>query len=635
MMKKTSVKTYYNRIIAITSVIILVISLLSSLMISPVVLGQQEALLKFCIPSPGRLVELNPYFYVSSPPLTHGMFLKFIYETLAEERSDGSLEPLLAQSWNVSPDGKIITIKLRPNVLWHDGVPFTARDVAFVLATIKKYPYGDVYSIGKYIDSIETPDNLTVVIKLSQPFSRFLYYVLTGYRIFPEHIYKDVDFTQFPAKDPRYVVGTGPFRLVEANYDTQVFKLRAFEKYWGGSPYIKDVVVQIVDESAPIPIMLKTGQCSIAAITNPVMVSSIVTDPNLRIAVARGWPYQGSYYTPAGLLVINTAIYPLNITEFRRALAYAINKERIIQLALQGQGVIASSGQLPMDSPWRPKDLPEITYNVTKAREILKSLGFVEGPDKMFRYPNGSLLSIKIIHTGGLASNVVPLIIQDLRNAGIDASEEVLTRLAYVNDLSYGYYQVAMLLTNRPTDVDFVLTVFMDRNLTPTPIGQPTQYWGWTRYVNPEFNSYIEKARLATSEEEAFKYYAKAQEIAARDQWVIPLYYSKAIWAFNVKDFSGWDKLQAGEGFPTHLTMLSVRPYQISLTTSPTTSPPVTTVISPVNVTATVSTQIYTTYIYTTTLPTESMMPIIITAAIVIIIAIVVIALYMMLRRKS
>ncbi len=532
----------------------------------PMVTPQAQEL-TFCIPSPGKLLEFNPYFYIASPPLTHGTVVKLVYETLAEERADGSLQPLLAINWSVSQDGKTVTIKLRQGISWHDGTPFTSKDVAFVLNTIQKFPQGDVYSIGRYIGSIETPDQATVVIKLKEPFSRFLYYLLTGYRIFPEHVFTNKDMSNFTARDIQYIVGTGPYRVVEANFDSQIFRFAAYEKYWGGQPQIKSIVVRVIDESAPIPIMLKTGQCSMAMITNPALVAPAITDPKLKVAVARGWPYQGSFYTPAGLVVLNTAVYPFNITLFRQALAYAINKERIIQLALQGFGEIASSGQLPLSSPWRPQDLNEITYNISKAREILRSLGFVEGPDKMFRYPNGSLLSIKIIHTGGVASNIVPLIIQDWRAAGIDASEEVLTRLTYVNNLAYGYYQAALLLTNRPTDPDFVLTVFMDRNPAPTPIGQSVQYWGWTRYLNPEFNNYIMMARSAISDAEAYKYYAEAQRIAARDQWVIPLYYAKAIWVFNAADFTGWDPLFAGQGFPSHEATLSVKPYQQQVVT--------------------------------------------------------------------
>ncbi|MEM4969881.1 MAG: ABC transporter substrate-binding protein [Sulfolobales archaeon] len=588
---------------------------------------ESTAILKLCIPSPGKVLDLNPYFYIASPPLTHCMILKLVYETLAEEKSDGSLEPLLATQWSTSQDGKTITIKLRSNVYWHDGTPFTSRDVAFVLTTIKRYPGGDVYSIGRYIESLETPDNLTIIIKLTQPFSRFLYYLLTGYRIFPQHIFSDKNMAEFPARDPRYAIGTGPYRLVEANFDTQIFRFAAFERYWGGSPKVSEIVVQVVDESAPIPVMMKTGQCSIASITNPALVPPIVSDPSLGVAVSRGWPYQGSYYTPAGLLVINTAVYPLNITEFRRALAYAINKDRIVQLALQGYGEVASSGQLPMSSKWRPPDLEEISYNASKAREILRSIGFVEGPDHMFRYPNGTPVSIKIIHTGGIASNVVALIIQDWRNAGIEASEEVLTRLTYVNNLAYGYYQVAMLLTNRPTDVDFVLTVFMDRNTTPTPIGQPTQYWGWTRYVNPQFNAYIERARSSLTDGEAFKYYAEAQRIAARDQWVIPLYYSKAIWAFNKRDFVSWEKLQEGEGYPTHVTMLSIAPY------APQTQPAATTIIYREQQTYTTVRE-YVTYTQQYTQAAEASSPIGVVAIAILIAAVAAISVYIVLRRR-
>jgi peptide/nickel transport system substrate-binding protein len=187
----------------------------------------------FCIPSPGKVLDLNPYFYIASPPLTHGTILKFLYETLAEETSNGSLEPLLATNWTMSSDGKEIVIKLRENVLWHDGYRFTSADVAFVLYAIKRFPQGDVYSIGGYISTIETPDNYTVKIKLSQPFSRFLYYLLTGYRIFPEHVFKDKDMSNTTVTDMRELVGTGPFKVSEIDLAAQIIRLVAFDRYWG------------------------------------------------------------------------------------------------------------------------------------------------------------------------------------------------------------------------------------------------------------------------------------------------------------------------------------------------------------------------------------------------------------------
>jgi peptide/nickel transport system substrate-binding protein len=135
-----------------------------------------------------------------------------IFDGLLTYDADLKPEPQLAESWQVSADGLTCTFKLRPGVRWHDGQPFTSRDVAFSFERMKAaHPRGRI-TFGK-VAAIDTPDDLTVILRLSQP-APYLITALASAEspMVPRHIFEGVD--PMGAPPDRAIIGTGPFRFV-------------------------------------------------------------------------------------------------------------------------------------------------------------------------------------------------------------------------------------------------------------------------------------------------------------------------------------------------------------------------------------------------------------------------------------
>ena len=138
-----------------------------------------------------------------------------IYEGLISLTPKLEPIPRLAQSWTISPDGKVYTFKLRPGVKWHDGKPFTSADVLFSFKDYLPVTFARTKLIMEQVASIVAPDDLTVVFTLKQPYPAFMYiFEATGGTIMPKHLYEGVtDYRTTQVNNT--IVGTGPFKIGE------------------------------------------------------------------------------------------------------------------------------------------------------------------------------------------------------------------------------------------------------------------------------------------------------------------------------------------------------------------------------------------------------------------------------------
>ena len=156
--------------------------------------------------------------------------------------------PSLATEWTVSPDGLRYVFKLRPGVIWHDGKPFTAADVAFSLETIKKsHPRGR--STFANVTAIATPDPLTVELTLSQP-APYLIKALNASEtpIIPKHRYEGMEPTASPNNTAP--IGTGPFRFKEWVRGSHVIYERNPDYWDQPKPYLDQLVVRFIPDAA-------------------------------------------------------------------------------------------------------------------------------------------------------------------------------------------------------------------------------------------------------------------------------------------------------------------------------------------------------------------------------------------------
>ena len=312
--------------------------------------------------------------------LQMGMVTSKVMEGLLYLDNDLKPQPLLAEKWDVSADGLTYTFKLRPNVKWHDGQPFTSADVSYtILEVLKKvHPRGRT-ALAK-ITSVETPDPLTAIIKLSKPAPPMLAALASSYEspMMPKHLFAGTD----PATNP-YVskpIGTGPFVFKEWKKGDFIL-LEKNPNYWqAGKPVLKRIVFRIINDASARAASFETGEVHIGGLS-PVPLTDmprIAKNPALSVET-RGYAYMSPYL----LMEVNLRKPPLNDVRVRRAIAHAIDRDRMTQVVWMGYGKPAVSPIPSQVTTFHSTDVPKYEYSVDKAKKLLDEAGLKPGANGM------------------------------------------------------------------------------------------------------------------------------------------------------------------------------------------------------------------------------------------------------------
>ncbi len=313
----------------------------------------------------GQPKTLLPLF---ASDASSSVICSFIYNGLLKYDENLKLVGDLAQSWEVSDEGKRIIFHLKKNVKWHDGVEFTADDVKF---TYEKYidpnvltPYGGDF---KMIKEVDVKDKYTVEIVYAEPFSPAL--ESWGKSIIPKHLLEDKDLNSSDfARNP---IGTGPYKFRKWDLNGQV-ELVAFDDYFEGSAYIDRVIFRVIPDTATIFLELLAGNIDNASLT-PLQYlkhtqTHIFTDS-----------YKKFHYPSNSFLYLG---YNLDNHFFkdklvRKALNFAVDKKEIIKAVYLDQADI-STGPYTRESWAYDDSFGYDEFSPVKAKEMLKEAGFTD-----------------------------------------------------------------------------------------------------------------------------------------------------------------------------------------------------------------------------------------------------------------
>ncbi|MDO9285663.1 MAG: ABC transporter substrate-binding protein [Aquabacterium sp.] len=318
-----------------------------------------------------------PFLFTAiNTTLQMGMVGSKIMEGLLYLDTELKPQPLLAQSWTISPDGLRYTFKLRPNVKWHDGQPFTSADVRYtVMELLKKLHPRGRSSFAKVV-AVDTPDALTAVIRLSEPSPPMLTALASSYEspMAPRHLFEGTDAAANP-----YIskpVGTGPFVFKEWQKGSHIV-LERNPAYWrAGKPMLQRIVFRIINDASARAAGLESGELQIGGLS-PVPLTDmarLAKNPALAIET-RGY----AYMSPFMLIELNLRRPPLNDVRVRQAIAHAIDRKRMTQIVWMGYGQPAVS---PIPSPvttFHSTDLPGYEYDLEKAKKLLDAAGLKPG----------------------------------------------------------------------------------------------------------------------------------------------------------------------------------------------------------------------------------------------------------------
>lgn len=343
----------------------------------------------------------------------HWVVTSFIYDTLLWRTADKAI-PWLAQSWSWNDARTVLTIKLRPKVTWHDGEPFTSEDVKFTFDLLKSKPElsNQADLVMTYLDHIETPNPQTAVMVLKKPMVDFLERVLGWEKIIPAHVWKKAG-DPLKYQGPDRFVGTGPFKFKEYK-PGEFYLFEANPNYFAGKPRIDQLILRQV--ANPV-LALRQGEIDAASLS-PTVAKEFDGKDGFGVTEAN----PSYFYTT---LIFNTAKAPADKSEFRQAIAYGVNRQRVIDQALQGDGVMGSSGTLHPESPYYSKQLPDYAYNPDKALELLGKLGYKSQGDVLLG-PSGKQAEVPLLCRGQDSLRACQLIQQDLNKLGFKVELKVL-----------------------------------------------------------------------------------------------------------------------------------------------------------------------------------------------------------------
>jgi peptide/nickel transport system substrate-binding protein len=289
---------------------------------------------------------------------------------------DEKLEPVpyLAESWDLSADGTVLTFRIRRDISWHDGEPTDAHDVAFTyrLLTDPATGFPNAGFWASYVpgpEGVEVVDDYTVRVRL-RPHAD----VLDPWRavpILPEHLLGDVppaDLAGHPF-GARCPVGNGPFVFVE-HRDQESWRFvanPAFPEGLGGRPHVDTYVYRVVPDANTLLLELRSGGIDVQITPQPDQVAAIVDDPALRLF---SYPFRNVTFA-----AWNSRRPQLADARVRRALTLAVDRERIVEVLLEGYGRVAH-GTVP---PWHWAHDPEVgrlPYDPERARRLLDEAGW-------------------------------------------------------------------------------------------------------------------------------------------------------------------------------------------------------------------------------------------------------------------
>jgi peptide/nickel transport system substrate-binding protein len=297
-------------------------------------------------------------FRVSTAGPGGAVLLTLLYDTLTWKDEHGII-PWLATRWDVSADGLDVTFTLAHDVRWQDGQPLGPEDVAFSFDYYARHPYRWTSTDVVEAASVVSPDQVRV--RLRQPYAPFLEDVAGSLPILPEHIWARIDSPETYAGADA-TIGSGPFQLAEYRPADGAYRLVANPAYFRGPVTVGEFQQLNVPPETRVQ-ALQRGDLDLAWSTDASVVDLFKADRRLRVLET----------PPLSVvrLAVNTTQPPLDRTEVRQALAYAIDRANIAQGVTKGPPIVGSAGIIPPESPWFAAGLPDYPFDEARARQLL------------------------------------------------------------------------------------------------------------------------------------------------------------------------------------------------------------------------------------------------------------------------
>ncbi len=437
-----------------------------------------------------------------------------VYSGLIRYNRDLRLEGELAESWEVSDDGLIMTFHLRHGVVWHDGAPFTSADVLFTYQMYIDPQVPTSYAEDfRQVADLQTPDPWTVRVTYKQPYAPAL--ESWGTPIHPRHLLEGVDVTKSPLS--RMPIGTGPYRFIEWQSGEKLV-LEANSDYYEGAPYIRRVVYRIIPDSTTQFLELLSGGLDFMGLT-PLQYSKRTDTPAFQRSFNK-YRYLSFSYSYLGYNLRKPLFQDQRL---RQAISYAINKQEIVDGVLLGMGQVATGPYKPDTWVYNP-NIRRYDYNPEQARALLEEAGWFDLDHDGVRERGEEKLSFTIVTNQGndLRVRSAEILQRRLKEVGIDVQIRVVEWATFLKEFIFpGNFDATILGWSGGPEPD-QYNIWHSSKTGPRDLN-------FIHYKNSEVDALLERGRRTFDQQERKQIYDRFQEILAEEQPYTFLYVGEAL----------------------------------------------------------------------------------------------------------
>jgi peptide/nickel transport system substrate-binding protein len=451
--------------------------------------------------------------------ITAAQVTDMIYDRLADIGdslnilNDNGFTPRLADHWTWGADSLSIAFHINPKAKWHDGLPVRSSDVRFTIASTKDTLLGSpVTSVITNIDSVSTPDSATAVYWFHARSPQQFYDAVYQLAIMPEHIWKNIPPAGWRASDAaKNPVGSGQYRFVRWIPRAAV-ELAADTANYRGAPKLSRLIWSVAPDFKTAVTRFLSGEADFFEQLRPEDLAEVAKNPALRTKQVHSLQYQFAQFNlrdPAN----HTRPHPIfGNRELRRALTMATDRATIVR-SVYDSLALPALGPTVRAYPTTDPNLPQIPFDLPRARQILDSLGWRVAGNDSIRSRNGRPLQFTLsVPSSSKARVRLAVILQEqLRQVGVKMDIEQLEYPVLVEK-------------DRKRAFDATIGQW---NTQPSP-GAVRGSWGtggsraasgnnYGSYESPVFDAYVDTALASFDPVKRKAYFTKAYETIIQD----------------------------------------------------------------------------------------------------------------------
>ncbi|MBN1382537.1 MAG: ABC transporter substrate-binding protein [Deltaproteobacteria bacterium] len=418
-----------------------------------------------------------------------------IYDSLVKFDGDNQMavKPSLASSWEVSKDGKEWTFHLI-ETKFHDGTEFTADDVVFTIERYKKSPFTAVK--GHMLDHAEAIDKHNVKIYLKYPYPHFIRQLAS----WPWRIVSKAAVEKYGKGKKEMVIGTGPYKLEEWKVGQGV-TLVSNKDYFEGEPYFEKIVMKVIADDTTAMVAFEKGELDATAAGSGLDAQMFRKKSGYKvISIKRPAAY---------ILAMNLKLSPMENKKLRQAINHGIDKERFVQIALDGEGYADCDMLLSPYEEGYTEKAPKYEYDIKKAKALIAESGLTQS----------DLDKLDLTYTtASIGPRMAATVQEFFAEVGIRLKMHPMELGSFIQAQQTGRY---------------MMTIVQQQSIPYNPVltfnlyYKTGAYLNYARYKNPEIDKLIAKANSELNDEKRVGYFKEATKIIREEAYYAPICYVK------------------------------------------------------------------------------------------------------------